>query len=205
MSLFAIPISVAIWVCVDQLVGYQTKKVDIPNVLEGRHMLTKDRSASDMIVNPMGNGLPVWAVFAAIIPGFAITFITFMATQITSLVVNRADNKLKVCITTVSNCVVLYCMIYLAKLRICRWKMCLFHNCENIVTNFLSPTERRWLPPGFLCGWHCWLCLLFVGPAICDWSNYPFNHTCAISSCLRTIRYSWREAQIQGSNVCINR
>ena len=103
MSLFAIPISVVIWVSVDQIVGYQTKKVDIPNVLEGDHMLTKGRSARDLVINPMGNGLPVWAVFAAIIPGAAITFITFMATQITSLVVNRADNKLKVHINTESH------------------------------------------------------------------------------------------------------
>ena len=122
VSLFAIPISVVIWVSVDQLVGYQTKKVDIPNVLEGDHMLAKGRSARDLLINPMGNGLPVWAVFAAIIPGFAITFITFMATQITSLVVNRADNKLKVRITTVSSCVVI--TMYLAKLCICQFDMC---------------------------------------------------------------------------------
>ena len=45
---------------------------------------------------PLGNGLPSWAPAAAIIPALLATILLFVDQQITALIMNRKDNKLKV-------------------------------------------------------------------------------------------------------------
>ena len=98
MSSFAILISVIVWVAIDQIAGYPTKKLDVPNVVAGESLFAakSGRTTADFVINPLGNGLPIWAVFAAFVPAIVLTILFFMDTQITALVVNRKDYKMKV-------------------------------------------------------------------------------------------------------------
>ena len=100
VSSFAILISVITWVAIDQIVGYQTKKLFVPKVVAGESLFAEKsgRTTADFVINPLGNGLPIWAVFAAFVPGILLTILFFMDTQITALVVNRKDYKMKVCV-----------------------------------------------------------------------------------------------------------
>ena len=98
MSSFAILTSVVVWVAIDQIVGYPTKKLVVPNVAAGENLFAagSGRTTADFVINPLGNGLPTWAVFAAFLPGILLAILLFMDTQITALVVNRKDFKMKV-------------------------------------------------------------------------------------------------------------
>ena len=80
---------------IDQIVGYPTKKLAVPNVFAGQSLFVAG-SSRNFVINPMGGGLPSWGVFAAFILGILLIVLMFMDTQITALVVNRNDNKMKV-------------------------------------------------------------------------------------------------------------
>ena len=97
VSSFAILISVIIWVAIDQIVGYPTKKLAVQKVVAGESLFAvgSGRTTADFVINPLGNGLPYWAVFAAFVPGILLTILFFMNTQITALVVNRKDFQMK--------------------------------------------------------------------------------------------------------------
>jgi len=94
ISDFAIFISVIVWVVVDVLAQVNTPKLDVPNVFQ--EGLFTDDNRTSFIINPFGNGLQGWAVPAAIIPALLATVLLFMDQQITALIVNRKDHKLKV-------------------------------------------------------------------------------------------------------------
>ena len=85
---------------IDQIVGYPTKKLIVPKVVAGESLFAEKsgRTTADFVINPLGNGLQTWAVFAAFLPGLLLTILFFMDTQITALVVNRKDYKMKVCV-----------------------------------------------------------------------------------------------------------
>ena len=82
------------WVVVDILAQVNTPKLDVPNVFQ--EGLFTDANRTSFIINPFGNGLQGWAVAAAIIPALLATVLLFMDQQITALIVNRKDHKLKV-------------------------------------------------------------------------------------------------------------
>ena len=42
-----------------------------------------DATKRDWFINPMGDGLPVWAAFAAAIPALLVFILIFMETEIT--------------------------------------------------------------------------------------------------------------------------
>lgn len=46
--------------------------------------------------SPAGNGLPMWAPGAAIIPALLATILLFMDQHITAIIINKKDNKLQV-------------------------------------------------------------------------------------------------------------
>lgn len=92
ISDFAVFISVIVWVVVDILSRVDTPKLDVPNVFEDGLFADSRRG---FIINPLGNGIPSWAPIAAIIPALLATILLFMDQQITALIVNRKDHKLK--------------------------------------------------------------------------------------------------------------
>lgn len=98
ISDFSVLISVVVWVLVNffaQVEGVPT--LTVPNILEQGGLYNENSVRTSFLINPLGNGLPSWAPIAAIIPALLATILLFMDQQITALVVNRRDNKLKVC------------------------------------------------------------------------------------------------------------
>lgn len=73
----------------DFFVGIPTPKLMVPSdfkpTLEGRAW----------VVDPMGRN-PMWSWFAAALPAVLGTILIFMDQQITAVIVNRKENKLKV-------------------------------------------------------------------------------------------------------------
>ena len=90
ISDFAILIAIMIMVGVDLAFGVNTPKLDIP--LKFQPTASEKRG---WVVPPLGKN-PVWTIPAAAIPALLATILVFMDQQITALIVNRREHKLKV-------------------------------------------------------------------------------------------------------------
>lgn len=89
ISDFAILISIMVMVGVDLAFGVNTPKLDIPLKFE-----PTNSKARGWIIPPLGKN-PVWTIPAAAIPALLATILVFMDQQITALIVNRREHKLK--------------------------------------------------------------------------------------------------------------
>lgn len=89
VSDFAILISIMVMVGVDVAFGVNTPKLDIP--LKFQPTASEKRG---WIIPPLGKN-PVWTIPAAAIPALLATILVFMDQQITALIVNRREHKLK--------------------------------------------------------------------------------------------------------------
>ncbi|XP_033628613.1 band 3 anion transport protein-like isoform X1 [Asterias rubens] len=91
---FGIPIAIIAMVLLDFLIfsATYTQKLDVPNGLE-----PTDSCERGWFINPLGIKQPlnVGLMFAAIIPAFLVFILIYMESQITSLIVNQKENKLK--------------------------------------------------------------------------------------------------------------
>lgn len=87
ISDFAVMIAICLMVMVDALVGLDTPKLMVPHEFEPTR---KDRG---WLVNPFDN--PLYCLPAAIAPALLGTILIFMDQQITAVIVNRKENKLK--------------------------------------------------------------------------------------------------------------
>lgn len=90
ISDFAILIAIMVMVGVDLAFGINTPKLDIP--LKFQPTASEKRG---WVVPPLGKN-PVWTIPAAAIPALLATILVFMDQQITALIVNRREHKLKV-------------------------------------------------------------------------------------------------------------
>lgn len=90
ISDFAILIAIMVMVGVDLAFGINTPKLDIP--LKFQPTASEKRG---WVVPPLGTN-PVWTIPAAAIPALLATILVFMDQQITALIVNRREHKLKV-------------------------------------------------------------------------------------------------------------
>uniref|UniRef100_A0A670ZUG6 Anion exchange protein n=1 Tax=Pseudonaja textilis TaxID=8673 RepID=A0A670ZUG6_PSETE len=88
ISDFAIVISILIFCGIDALVGVDTPKLLVPSEFKPTH---PDRS---WFITPFG-GNPWWVYLAAAIPALLVTILIFMDQQITAVIVNRKEHKLK--------------------------------------------------------------------------------------------------------------
>lgn len=89
-------ISVIIWVLVNYFAHVQgVPSLEVPRIIE-EGLYNNDSVRQSLLLNPFGNGLPMWGPIAAFIPALLATILLFMDQQITALVINRKDNKLKV-------------------------------------------------------------------------------------------------------------
>ncbi|XP_012941835.1 sodium bicarbonate cotransporter 3 [Aplysia californica] len=89
MSDFAVLIAIISMVVVDILIGVNTPKLEVP---------TKFKPTSDergWFINPISDKNPFWLIFAAAIPALLAVILIFMDQQITAVIVNRKENKLK--------------------------------------------------------------------------------------------------------------
>uniref|UniRef100_A0A0L8G4E9 Anion exchange protein n=1 Tax=Octopus bimaculoides TaxID=37653 RepID=A0A0L8G4E9_OCTBM len=87
ISDFAVIIAIISMVLLDALIDLDTPKLKVPTEFK------PTLSTRGWVVNPFKN--PWWTILAAIIPAMLCTILIFMDQQITTVIVNRKENKLK--------------------------------------------------------------------------------------------------------------
>ncbi|XP_078210547.1 sodium bicarbonate cotransporter 3 isoform X27 [Callithrix jacchus] len=88
ISDFAVFLTIVIMVTIDYLVGVPSPKLHVPEKFEPTH---PDRG---WIINPLGDN-PWWTLLIAAIPALLCTILIFMDQQITAVIINRKEHKLK--------------------------------------------------------------------------------------------------------------
>lgn len=88
ISDFAVTIAIVIMVIVDLLLGFETSKLQVPATFK------PTRDDRGWFISPLG-GNQWWTIPMAIIPAMLATILIFMDQQITAVIVNRKENKLK--------------------------------------------------------------------------------------------------------------
>ncbi|KAL7976741.1 hypothetical protein Chor_008690 [Crotalus horridus] len=88
ISDFAVFLTIVIMVCIDYLVGVPSPKLNVPENFE------PTQSGRGWLINPLGNN-PWWTLIVAAIPALLCTILIFMDQQITAVIINRKEHKLK--------------------------------------------------------------------------------------------------------------
>ncbi|XP_026861179.2 sodium bicarbonate cotransporter 3 isoform X5 [Electrophorus electricus] len=88
ISDFAVFLTIMVMVLVDYLVGIPSPKLNVPDTFEPT---AKGRG---WLMNPLGSN-PTWTLFAAAIPALLCTILIFMDQQISAVIINRKEHKLK--------------------------------------------------------------------------------------------------------------
>ncbi|XP_076028032.1 sodium bicarbonate cotransporter 3-like isoform X1 [Genypterus blacodes] len=88
ISDFAVFLTIMIMVLLDYLVGVPSPKLNVPERFEPT---SKNRG---WLISPLGPN-PWWTLLAAAVPALLCTILIFMDQQITAVIVNRKENKLK--------------------------------------------------------------------------------------------------------------
>ncbi|XP_035529099.1 sodium bicarbonate cotransporter 3-like [Morone saxatilis] len=88
ISDFAIFLTIMIMVLVDYLVGVPSPKLNVPDRFE------PTSNTRGWLISPLGPN-PWWTLLAAAVPALLCTILIFMDQQITAVIVNRKENKLK--------------------------------------------------------------------------------------------------------------
>uniref|UniRef100_A0A4W6DTK1 Anion exchange protein n=1 Tax=Lates calcarifer TaxID=8187 RepID=A0A4W6DTK1_LATCA len=88
ISDFAIFLTIMIMVLVDYLVGVPSPKLNVPDRFE------PTLNTRGWLISPLGSN-PWWTLLAAAVPALLCTILIFMDQQITAVIVNRKENKLK--------------------------------------------------------------------------------------------------------------
>ncbi|KAM8981447.1 sodium bicarbonate cotransporter 3 isoform 7-T9 [Sarcophilus harrisii] len=88
ISDFAVFLTIVTMVAIDYLVGVPSPKLHVPEKFEPTH---KERG---WIINPLGDN-PWWTLLIAAIPALLCTILIFMDQQITAVIINRKEHKLK--------------------------------------------------------------------------------------------------------------
>ncbi|XP_057342593.1 electroneutral sodium bicarbonate exchanger 1 isoform X2 [Manis pentadactyla] len=88
VSDFAVFLTIFTMVILDFLIGVPSPKLQVPSVFK------PTRDDRGWIISPIGPN-PWWTVIAAIIPALLCTILIFMDQQITAVIINRKEHKLK--------------------------------------------------------------------------------------------------------------
>ncbi|XP_029108588.1 electrogenic sodium bicarbonate cotransporter 4 [Scleropages formosus] len=88
ISDFAIIISILVFCTLDYLLNLDTPKLHVPTEIK------PTRSGRGWIVKPFGKN-PWWMYLASFVPALLVTILIFMDQQISAVIVNRKENKLK--------------------------------------------------------------------------------------------------------------
>ncbi|CAJ1061330.1 sodium bicarbonate cotransporter 3-like isoform X2 [Xyrichtys novacula] len=88
ISDFAVFLTIMIMVLVDYLVGVPSPKLRVPDRFE------PTSNNRGWLISPLGTN-PKWTLLAAAVPALLCTILIFMDQQITAVIVNRKENKLK--------------------------------------------------------------------------------------------------------------
>ncbi|XP_041843482.1 sodium bicarbonate cotransporter 3-like isoform X2 [Melanotaenia boesemani] len=85
---FAVFLTIMIMVLVDYLVGVPSPKLNVPDRFE------PTSSNRGWLISPLGPN-PWWTLLVAAVPALLCTILVFMDQQITAVIINRKENKLK--------------------------------------------------------------------------------------------------------------
>ncbi|KAK2494083.1 hypothetical protein MC885_008135 [Smutsia gigantea] len=88
VSDFAVFLTIFTMVILDFLIGVPSPKLQVPSVFK------PTRDDRGWIISPIGPN-PWWTVIAALIPALLCTILIFMDQQITAVIINRKEHKLK--------------------------------------------------------------------------------------------------------------
>uniref|UniRef100_A0A8D0KP72 Anion exchange protein n=1 Tax=Salvator merianae TaxID=96440 RepID=A0A8D0KP72_SALMN len=88
VSDFAVFLTILSMVLVDYALGIPSPKLQVPNVFK------PTRDDRGWFITPLGPN-PWWTVLAAVIPALLCTILIFMDQQITAVIINRKEHKLK--------------------------------------------------------------------------------------------------------------
>ncbi|KAA0702795.1 Sodium bicarbonate cotransporter 3 [Triplophysa tibetana] len=88
ISDFAVFLTIMIMVLVDYLVGVPSPKLHVPDRFE------PTSNKRGWLISPLGDN-PPWTLLAAAIPALLCTILIFMDQQITAVIINRKEHKLK--------------------------------------------------------------------------------------------------------------
>ncbi|KAG1685793.1 Sodium-driven chloride bicarbonate exchanger [Nymphon striatum] len=88
VSDFSVIIAIASMAILNAITGIPTPTLDVPNKLEPTW------EGRTWVIDPFGKN-PWWTAIIAVIPAFLCTILIFMDQQITAVIVNRKENKLK--------------------------------------------------------------------------------------------------------------
>ncbi|XP_015186567.1 PREDICTED: band 3 anion transport protein isoform X2 [Polistes dominula] len=88
---FGVPISIIVFVLIDYLANVKTEKLLVP---EG---LSPTVAGRNWFVSPGGESrpIPVWMTFACAIPALLVYILVFMETQISELIIDKKERKLR--------------------------------------------------------------------------------------------------------------
>ncbi|XP_034170972.1 anion exchange protein Ae2 isoform X2 [Osmia lignaria lignaria] len=88
---FGVPISIIVFVLIDYLAKVKTEKLLVP---EG---LSPTVPGRDWIVSPVGmqKPIPLWMAMACIVPALLVYILVFMETQISELIIDKKERKLR--------------------------------------------------------------------------------------------------------------
>uniref|UniRef100_A0A8C9TBD7 Anion exchange protein n=1 Tax=Scleropages formosus TaxID=113540 RepID=A0A8C9TBD7_SCLFO len=89
ISDFAIIISILVFCTLDYLLNLDTPKLHVPTEIK-----VPDSPCRGWIVKPFGKN-PWWMYLASFVPALLVTILIFMDQQISAVIVNRKENKLK--------------------------------------------------------------------------------------------------------------
>ncbi|XP_051497370.1 electroneutral sodium bicarbonate exchanger 1 [Apus apus] len=88
VSDFGVFLTIVFMVLIDLMIGIPSPKLQVP------HVFKPTRDDRGWVINPIGPN-PWWTVLAALIPALLCTILIFMDQQITAVIVNRNEHKLK--------------------------------------------------------------------------------------------------------------
>uniref|UniRef100_A0A673KVL2 Electrogenic sodium bicarbonate cotransporter 4-like n=1 Tax=Sinocyclocheilus rhinocerous TaxID=307959 RepID=A0A673KVL2_9TELE len=88
---FSIIVSILVFCALDYVMSLDTPKLHVPTQIKVQHPTRPDRG---WIVMPFGKN-PWWMCLASFAPALLVTILIFMDQQITAVIVNRKENKLK--------------------------------------------------------------------------------------------------------------
>ncbi|KAF4078824.1 hypothetical protein AMELA_G00185930 [Ameiurus melas] len=88
ISDFAVFLTIVLMVLIDFAIGVPSQKLQVPSKFK------PTRDDRGWLINPIGRN-PWWTVLAAAIPSMLCTILIFMDQQITAVIINRKEHKLK--------------------------------------------------------------------------------------------------------------
>ncbi|GAA6086246.1 electroneutral sodium bicarbonate exchanger 1 isoform X1 [Tachysurus ichikawai] len=88
ISDFAVFLTIVLMVLIDYAIGVPSQKLQVPSKFK------PTRDDRGWLINPIGPN-PWWTVLAAAIPSMLCTILIFMDQQITAVIINRKEHKLK--------------------------------------------------------------------------------------------------------------